>query len=63
MKKNDKNTKIESDFNIIDIELINNNKFVVVMNKKPDMYIELIPFNKIKTSFPVKLENFLKYGK
>ena len=63
LKKKDKNKKNESDFDIIDIELINKNKFVVVMNKKPDMYIELIPFNKMKKAFPVKLDNFLKYGK
>ena len=63
LEKDIKNKKNESDFDIIDIEIINKNKFVVIMNKKPDMYIEIIPFNKIKKEYPLKLEKYLKYGK
>ena len=63
LNKNDKNKKNESDFDIIDIQIINKNKFVIIMNKKPDMYIEIIPFNKIKKEYPLKLEKYLKYGK
>jgi hypothetical protein len=63
LNKNDKNKKNESDFDIIDIQIINKKKFVIIMNKKPDMYIEIIPFNKIKKEYPLKLEKYLKYGK
>ena len=63
LNKNDKNKKNESDFDIIDIQIINKKKFVIIMNKKPDMYIEIIPFNKIKKDYPLKLEKYLKYGK
>ena len=63
LNKNDKNKKNESDFDIIDIQIINKNKFVIIMNKKPDMYIEIIPFNKIKKDYPLKLGKYLKYGK
>ncbi len=63
LNKNDKNKKNESDFDIIDIQIINKKKFVIIMNKKPDMYIEIIPFNKMKKEYPLKLEKYLKYGK
>ena len=54
-----KDEKNDSDFNIIEIEIINNKKFVVIMNEKPNYYIEIIPFEKFEKDFPLKLENFL----
>ena len=51
--------KKDSDFNVIEIEIINNKKFVVIMNEKPNYYIEIIPFEKFEKDFPLKLENFL----
>ena len=54
-----KEEKNDSDFNIIEIEIINNKKFVVIMNEKPNYYIEIIPFEKFEKDFPLKLENFL----
>jgi hypothetical protein len=59
LEKDIKNKKNESDFDIIDIEIINKNKFVVIMNKKPDMYIELIPFKQMKKEFPLKLQKYM----
>ena len=48
--------KSESDFDIIEIEKIKNNYFVVIMNKKPNSYIQILPLENMKKEFPKKFE-------
>jgi hypothetical protein len=48
--------KSESDFDIIEIEKIKNNYFVVIMNKKPYSYIQIPPLENMKKEFPKKFE-------
>ena len=48
--------KSESDFDIIEIEKIKNNYFVVIMNKKPYSYIQILPLENMKKEFPKKFE-------
>ena len=48
--------KSESDFDIIEIEKIKNNYFVVIMNKKPYSYIQILPLENMKKEFPEKFE-------
>ena len=52
--------KSESDFDIIEIEKIKNNYFVIIMNKIPYFYIQIIPYEKMKKEFPEKLKMFLE---
>ena len=48
--------KSESDFDIIEIEKIKNNYFVVIMNKKPYSYIQILPLENMKKEFSKKFE-------
>ena len=48
--------KSESDFDIIEIEKIKNNYFVVILNKKPYTYIQILPLEIMKKEFPKKFE-------
>ncbi len=53
-------TSFLTNFDIISVEKIRNNYFVIVMNKIPYYYIQIIPYEKMKKEFPEKLENFLE---
>ena len=53
-------TSFSTNFDIISVEKIRNNYFVIVMNTIPYYYIQIIPYEKIKKEFPEKLEIFLE---
>ena len=59
LKKNPE-TSFSTNFDIISVEKIRNNYFVIVMNTIPYYYIQIIPYEKMKKEFPEKLEIFLK---
>lgn len=59
LKKNPE-TSFSTNFDIISVEKIRNNYFVIVMNTIPYYYIQIIPYEKIKKEFPEKLEIFLE---
>jgi hypothetical protein len=53
-------TSFSTNFDIISVEKIRNNYFVIVMNTIPYYYIQIIPYEKMKKEFPEKLEIFLE---
>ena len=53
-------TSFLTNFDIISVEKIRNNYFVIVMNTIPYYYIQIIPYEKMKKEFPEKLEIFLE---
>ena len=59
LKKNPE-TSFSTNFDIISVEKIRNNYFVIVMNTIPYYYIQIIPYEKMKKGFPEKLEIFLE---
>lgn len=59
LKKNPE-TSFSTNFDIISVEKIRNNYFVIVMNTIPYYYIQIIPYEKMKKEFPEKLEIFLE---